>query len=392
MDKININHKSDFKLIAGYKDSTPITSSPFRFTFYTSTHGEKFTAEYDGERFTNCIPTDDGRVKIPFDNHNLGVGTLYVTTQLSLTDSDFNDGKYNYNSDDATNIILGRGTTDTTSDVEVFINKPNTNGIGMSLVKPYTTEKSESAQRIYNLGKFNNNSEAWAAAAQPEIFCNKDINIIAYDTIQGSNSYLIFQSLSSYQVSDTHRICTQYLFYEGGTRASYMRTFDVDSQELMHGWQPIHLYTSFVVENGRVYGITTPNDLNSKLHKKVELFGIPSVTNAVTTDTQQTITGQKQFNGNVSISGKSLITSSIDPGEFKVFPQGSNTNKGFIIRTANRSESIPNIEILATNNQQSYKYEFPKKSGIVVTGIKIGNQVYTADIVDGVIDLTNILG
>lgn len=392
METININHKSDFKIIAGYKDSTPITTSPFRFTFYTSTRGAKLIAEYDGERFTNCIPTDDGRVKIPFDNHNLGVGTLYVTTQLSLTDSDFNDGKYNYNSDDATNIILGRGTTDTNSEVEVLINKPNTNGIGMSLIKPYITDEGASSQRIHYLGKFNNNSEAWDAAAQPEIFGNKDINIIAYDTIQGSNSYLIFQSHSSYQVSNTYRICTQYLFYEGGSRASYMRTFDVDAQELMHGWKEIHLYTSFIVENGIVYGITTPNDINSRLHKKVELFSLPSVTNAVTTDTSQTITAKKQFNSNISISGKTLITSTIDPGEFKVFPQGSNTNKGFIIRTANRGDNIPNIEILATNNQQSYKYEFPKKGGVVVTGIKIGNQVYTADIVDGVIDLTNILG
>ena len=390
MAHMKINHKSDFKLTVGYTDGSSIIESPFSFTFYTNETGKKYIAKFDGTEFSNCLPTDDGRVKIPFDNHNLGAGTLHVIIELSLNDSDFSDGKYNYFSDDTTDIILSKGSTDIVDTFEVFVNKPTTKGIGIALIKPYTVAEVPEIGRIHYLGEFNNNNEAWDAAAQPEIFGNKDINIIAYDTIQGSNSYLIFQNHSSYQVSNTHRICTQYLFYEGGTRASYMRTFDVDAKELMHGWQPIHLYTSFVVENGRVYGITTPNDLNSKLHKKVALFDIPSLTNAVTTDTQQTITGQKQFNGDVSISGKSLITRSIDPGELTVFPQVRNTNNGLIIRTANRSDSIPNVEILATNNQQSYKYEFPKKSGVVVTGIKIGSQVYTANIVDGVIDLSGV--
>lgn len=80
---------------------------------------------------------------------------------------------------------------------------------------------------------------------------------------------------------------------------------------------------------------------------------------------EQIITAQKQFNSGLSIAGKSLISSGIDAGEIKVFPQGSNTNKGFIIRSANRGDTIPTVEILGTNTSQSYNYQFPKKSGTV---------------------------
>lgn len=89
--------------------------------------------------------------------------------------------------------------------------------------------------------------------------------------------------------------------------------------------------------------------------------------NAVTIENAQTITGRKQFNNGLSISGKSLITSDINPGELKVFPQGTDgyDNKGFIIRSINRSDTIPTVEILATNQSTSYNYNFPKKNGTI---------------------------
>jgi hypothetical protein len=89
--------------------------------------------------------------------------------------------------------------------------------------------------------------------------------------------------------------------------------------------------------------------------------------NAVTIENAQTITGRKQFNNGLSISGKSLISSEIDSGELKVFPQGTNgfDDKGFIIRSTNRGDTIPTVEILATNQRASYNYNFPKKNGTV---------------------------
>ena len=87
--------------------------------------------------------------------------------------------------------------------------------------------------------------------------------------------------------------------------------------------------------------------------------------NVVTTDEYQVINGLKRFDNGLSFIGKTLISSEIDSGELKVFPQGNNTNKGFIIRTNNRNDNIPTIELLATNTQASYNYQFPKRGGTV---------------------------
>lgn len=69
--------------------------------------------------------------------------------------------------------------------------------------------------------------------------------------------------------------------------------------------------------------------------------------NYVNIESSQTITGTKQFNNGINISGKSFITSAIDAGELKVLH--NNSSKGFIIRTVNGSDNILPLEILSTN-------------------------------------------
>lgn len=69
--------------------------------------------------------------------------------------------------------------------------------------------------------------------------------------------------------------------------------------------------------------------------------------NFVTTENSQTITGTKQFNNGINISGKSFITSAINGGELKVLH--NNSAKGFIVRTVNGSDAILPLEILSTN-------------------------------------------
>lgn len=131
-----INHESDFKLLVGYSDGSPI-NEPFRLTFYTKVSRGTFIAEYNGSEYVNCYP-DGGMVKIPFDKPMLGMGVLSVKIELFLSDADFEDGKYDYVSIEPTGIILDKGATEPFEDMEVLISKPNTMGLQMFLSKPFT--------------------------------------------------------------------------------------------------------------------------------------------------------------------------------------------------------------------------------------------------------------
>lgn len=131
-----INHESDFKLLVGYSDGSPI-NEPFRLTFYTKVSRGAFIAEYDGNEYVNCYP-DGGMVKIPFDKPMLGMGVLSVKIELFISDADFTDGKYDYVSVESTGITLDKGATEPFEDMEVLISKPNTMGLQMFLSKPFT--------------------------------------------------------------------------------------------------------------------------------------------------------------------------------------------------------------------------------------------------------------
>lgn len=131
-----INHESDFKLLVGYSDGSPI-NEPFRLTFYTKVARGTFIAEYNGSEYVNCYP-DEGMVKIPFDKPMLGMGALSVKIELFLSDADFADGKYDYVSVEPTGIILDKGATEPFEDMEILVTKPNTRGLQMFLSKPFT--------------------------------------------------------------------------------------------------------------------------------------------------------------------------------------------------------------------------------------------------------------
>lgn len=131
-----INNESDFKLLVGYSDGSPI-NEPFRFTFYTKVSRGTFIAEYNGSEYLNCYPDGD-MVKIPFDKPMLGMGVLSAKIELFLSDADFTDGKYDYVSVEPTGIILDKGATEPYEDMEVLISKPNTRGLQMFLSKPFT--------------------------------------------------------------------------------------------------------------------------------------------------------------------------------------------------------------------------------------------------------------
>lgn len=143
-----INHESDFKLLIGYSDGSPI-NEPFRLTFYTKVSRGTFIAEYNGSEYVNCYP-DGGMVKLPFDKPMLGMGVLSVKIELFLSDADFTDGKYDYVSVEPTGIILDKGATEPFEDMEVLISKPNTRGLQMFLSKPYVGEGGGGGGEIPN--------------------------------------------------------------------------------------------------------------------------------------------------------------------------------------------------------------------------------------------------
>lgn len=116
-----INYESDFKLIEGFKDGSSILAAPFRFTYYTKVSRGVYVAEYNGSEYVNCIPTEDGKVIVPFDSPKLGMGMLMVKREFFLNDSDYKDGICNLVSVESTGITLDKGATDDLGEIEVLI-------------------------------------------------------------------------------------------------------------------------------------------------------------------------------------------------------------------------------------------------------------------------------
>lgn len=116
-----INYESDFKIIEGFKDGSSILAAPFRNTYYTKVSRGVYVAEYNGSEFVNCIPTEDGKVIVPFDSPKLGMGVLMVKREFFLNDADFADGVCNLVSVESTGITLDKGATDDLGEIEVLI-------------------------------------------------------------------------------------------------------------------------------------------------------------------------------------------------------------------------------------------------------------------------------
>ena len=116
---MTINYESDFKIIEGFKDGSSILAAPFKFTYYTRMSRGTYVASYDGTEFVNCHPTDDGRVVVPFDNPQFGLGVLNVKREFFLNDKDFADGICTLVSVESTGIVLDRGATDMDGEVNI---------------------------------------------------------------------------------------------------------------------------------------------------------------------------------------------------------------------------------------------------------------------------------
>lgn len=84
------NYKSDFSLLIGNVQGDVTT--PFTFTFRTFSSAVVYVASFDGVNYVNCRREADGKIMVLFDNHGLGLGELWVTTDYKLTNPDYPDG------------------------------------------------------------------------------------------------------------------------------------------------------------------------------------------------------------------------------------------------------------------------------------------------------------
>ena len=165
---------------------------------------------------------------------------------------------------------------------------------------------------IYDLGSFNSSDEGENAATNANVAINKRYTFLKYYVSSKNCVGFIEQSVSPEQSSNGTTIIntTQYLNFEG-TR--YVRTLTftnvVGNWSLTNkgSWQKLFLVTE--------------SEWNNRL------------SGAVLTSSDQNIGGVKKFTNNVSLTGKTTISTTIDPGELKVLH--NNSSKGFILRTKN---------------------------------------------------------
>lgn len=107
---IEKHYKSDFKVFVSLPDK--FTLAPFKFTYFIEGNRTRYVVSYDGYRYYNCSPLEDGRLLITFQNHNLGIGTINVIRQYFLPDEDFASGVCRTFSEESTDIYLGEGYSD----------------------------------------------------------------------------------------------------------------------------------------------------------------------------------------------------------------------------------------------------------------------------------------
>ena len=192
---------------------------------------------------------------------------------------------------------------------------------------------------IYDLGEVTSSSTAETTAINPNVCTNKDILFIKYKV--GNNTGLITQHV-------TNGVTYQYIEWGGFLKYRKITWTNIGGTiSVTNNPSWIKLLDK---SNGKFY--VNDTELN--------------LSNYVTTNSAQTISGEKTFTQNIKINEKDIIISgdtkicgNIDAGEFKVFDNRT-ANKGFTIRTESSAiNGLYPVQLLATNNSKSVQYKFP---------------------------------
>ena len=132
------------------------------------------------------------------------------------------------------------------------------------------------SEEILYLGNtLNSFADAYNMAAQTDVVTNCKIKIICFDT-QYQKGGTIYQTIAD-------NFTTQYLFFEGKTRSSYMRTFNATTGAAIHSWKEISFFTDFEFDSSdyKIYGYTAGKDNVGSQTKRREIINLSSVKTAI---------------------------------------------------------------------------------------------------------------
>lgn len=273
-----------------------------------------------------------------------------------------------------TGILLGFKTITKKGGLQNPLNENSTGHPNWCPALVFGYISTASIQNELYLGEFNDINNVYHKLSQNEIYTNTNITRITFKITNNnrtdSNGYVDqFLTGGPYTINGIQYFYTIQVLYWDGATYSRQIAYSKNNSSQITDW------VKYIDHDDNGAPI---------------LYSKGSET--VTINNNQTINGIKTFNNNINISKdnnvKTVISSNIDGGELKVLH--NNSSKGFIVRTNNSSENILPLEILTTNGEDSYQYNFPKTNGNVTVGIKINENIYNAEIINGLIDLSDI--
>ena len=201
-----------------------------------------------------------------------------------------------------------------------------------------------------NLGTFDSIESVSSKASEIDICSNQNITRMSFKIDNDSRKYangFIEQFISGgpYSINGVeYYYIVQTLYFNGLTQSRqivYTINDSVKNIRNIGGWLTIIDHDNSNTESPILYS------------RSSEVVNIAS---------SQTITGSKRFDSDINLAGKTFIRngSDIDAGELKVF-KATDSGAGFTIRTNGKfSNNVPILELLATNNSEAYKYQFPQ--------------------------------
>lgn len=246
------------------------------------------------------------------------------------------------------------GAYDDITEIEATLNplpskvtQLETNQVGLNrelmLMKNTLTPIEEKCTQILYLGSdLNAAADAYNMSAVFDVVTNSNVKIICFDTKYGKGG-TIYQ-----QIADNYT--TQYLFFEGKTRSSYMRTFNATTGEAIHSWKEISFFTDFEFNTSdyKIYGYTAGKDSVGTLTKKREIINLSSIKTAIdnaggsSSVSDGSITSAKLANN--AVTSSKIASNAVEYG--KIQPYDFTTSKiigktKLNISTVNNETTIP---------------------------------------------------
>lgn len=146
----------------------------------------------------------------------------------------------------------------------------------IQLMKSSMTNLEPLGTQILYLGNnLNSAADAYNMAAQTSVVTDCKIKMICFDTLYQKGG-TIYQTIAD-------NFTTQYMFFEGKTRASYVRTFNATTGEAIDSWKELSIFTDFEFNTSdyKIYGYTVGKNNVGSQTKKKELVNLSTIKNAL---------------------------------------------------------------------------------------------------------------